>query len=270
MSAPVVSAPTVPQPNYARRGSRPLRVLLHAIGHCWRAWAPVLDRLAANHDAIAVDLPGFGKSAPLHGPSGCRRDHRRRHGILRPARAGPAARGSEQPRRCDRAQARGQWPRLISDRTVAGRILGSVGVQLGIRRACCPPRTTLLPIPLLRASVGPAGLRVLTLGMIVRWPEHLTPERAIGHILARRDCTAFSAVGTRVHGYAFRDSPYVPVTVAWGTNDQILLHRQATRARRRLPGAYHLDLPGCGYAPMSDAPNRLASTILAATKEARA
>jgi pimeloyl-ACP methyl ester carboxylesterase len=127
----------------------------------------------------------------------------------------------------------------------------------------------LLPIPLLRAPVGPAWLRVLTLGMIVRWPEHLTPERAIGHILARRDCTAFSAVGTRVPGYAFRDSPYVPVTVAWSTNDQILLHRQATRARRRLPGAYHVDLPGCGHAPMSDAPNRLASTILAATKEAR-
>jgi hypothetical protein len=37
----------------------------------------------------------------------------------------------------------------------------------------------------------------------------------MGDILALRDCTAFSAVGTRAHGCAFHSSPYVPVTVAW-------------------------------------------------------
>ena len=37
-----------------------------------------------------------------------------------------------------------------------------------------------------------------------------------------------------------------------------------------LPGAYHVDLPGCGHVPMSGVPNRLASTTLATTREARA
>lgn len=65
MNAPVVSAPTVLQLNYARRGSGPPRVLLHGIGHRWRAWDPMLARLAANHDVIAANLPGFGKAPPL-------------------------------------------------------------------------------------------------------------------------------------------------------------------------------------------------------------
>jgi len=65
MNAPVVSAPTVPQLNHARRGSGPPLVLLHGIGHHWRAWDPVLARLAARHDVIAANLPGFGKAPPL-------------------------------------------------------------------------------------------------------------------------------------------------------------------------------------------------------------
>ncbi len=35
-------------------------VLLHGFGHHWQAWMPVIDRLAAERDVIAVDLPGFG------------------------------------------------------------------------------------------------------------------------------------------------------------------------------------------------------------------
>jgi pimeloyl-ACP methyl ester carboxylesterase len=64
MNAPVVSAPTVPQLNYARRRSGSPLALLHGIGHHWRTWDPVLARLTANHDVIAANLPGFGK-APL-------------------------------------------------------------------------------------------------------------------------------------------------------------------------------------------------------------
>nr|BFE86082.1 hypothetical protein GCM10020093_086830 [Planobispora longispora] len=50
---------------FERRGAGPPLVLLHGIGHHWQGWLPVLDRLAAERDVIAVDFPGFGVSPPL-------------------------------------------------------------------------------------------------------------------------------------------------------------------------------------------------------------
>ena len=38
---------------------------MHGIGGTRRIWDPVVAPLAADHEVIAVDLPGFGESAPL-------------------------------------------------------------------------------------------------------------------------------------------------------------------------------------------------------------
>src|SRR3954468_82281 len=53
---------------FSRQGAGPPLVLLHALGSSRAAWDPVVPRLAEHFDVIAVDLPGFGESAPL--PSG--------------------------------------------------------------------------------------------------------------------------------------------------------------------------------------------------------
>ena len=53
-----------------------------------------------------------------------------------------------------------------------------------------------------------------------------------------------------------------PVTVAWGDKDKLLLPRQAERARRAIPQARHVWLPGCGHVPMVDDPEITASAIL--------
>ena len=50
---------------YRRSGAGPPLVLLHPLGSSRRVWDPVLPALAAHHDVIAVDLPGFGDSPPL-------------------------------------------------------------------------------------------------------------------------------------------------------------------------------------------------------------
>ena len=55
----------MPTLTYTRIGSgRPL-VLLHALGLSRSAWDPVVPALSQHFDVIAVDLPGFGASAPL-------------------------------------------------------------------------------------------------------------------------------------------------------------------------------------------------------------
>ena len=50
---------------YQRVGRGEPLVLLHGLGGSGRIWRPVLPFLLAHRDVIAVDLPGFGASAPL-------------------------------------------------------------------------------------------------------------------------------------------------------------------------------------------------------------
>ena len=45
-----------------RTGSGPVLVLLHPLGADRHVWAPVTERLAAEREVIAFDLPGFGES----------------------------------------------------------------------------------------------------------------------------------------------------------------------------------------------------------------
>ena len=58
----------------------------------------------------------------------------------------------------------------------------------------------------------------------------------------------------------------VPVTVAWGTRDALLIPRQAARAQRLLPWATHVALRGCGHVPCHDDPETVAAVILAGSR----
>src|SRR3954466_11724477 len=51
--------------HYVRRGRGEPLVLLHPLGGSMVVWEPILDRLAAERDVIALDMPGFGASAGL-------------------------------------------------------------------------------------------------------------------------------------------------------------------------------------------------------------
>ena len=88
-----------------------------------RGWEPVVPLLAREREVIAVDLPGFGDSPPLHG------DARRSAALAarsgrRGARARAPARGGQLARRRDRARAR---------RAAAGRAASARSRRSGSR-----------------------------------------------------------------------------------------------------------------------------------------
>jgi pimeloyl-ACP methyl ester carboxylesterase len=75
---------------------------------------------------------------------------------------------------------------------------------------------------------------------------------------------AFASALAAFRHYRF-DSPEelrgVPVSVAWGVRDRLLLYgRQAPRARAMLPWARHLTL-GAGHVPFFDDPAAVAEVI---------
>ena len=54
------------------------------------------------------------------------------------------------------------------------------------------------------------------------------------------------------------------MTIAWGDRDLVLPYRQSKRARRVLPQARHVRLPGCGHLPFADDPRTCARLLLEA------
>jgi pimeloyl-ACP methyl ester carboxylesterase len=250
---------------YERRGGGPPLVLLHGIGHHWRAWEPVLDRLAEHHDVVAVDLPGFGRSpvpdkgVPPGMPGAVAAVARffEAFGLNRPHVAGNSLGGA-----------------IALELAAAGEVASATALSPAgfatpweIRRALATLRGHRLgahvPIGVLRAYYRVGVARQLAFGMLVARPALLTQERMLADTLALRRGKAFNAVARGGRRYAFGGPvPTVPVTVAWGTKDRILPYRQAARAARLLPNARHLALDGCGHVPMSDDPDLVAQVIL--------
>ncbi|MEJ3744660.1 alpha/beta fold hydrolase [Actinomycetes bacterium KLBMP 9797] len=252
---------------YERRGSGEPLVLLHGIGHHRHAWRPVLDRLATVHEVIALDLPGFGESpVPATGlPADMAAvvagiaDFLDEIGVHRPHVAGNSL-GGAIALELAAAGVVASATALSPAGFCTGRELRwAIGVLATHRMA------TRLPQPVLRAVLRAKLVRALSYGMISASASQLTPDVVLADALALRNGRAFRAVARAGRGYAFQGAPDVPVTVAWGTRDRVLPYRQAAVARRVLPAARHVDLPGCGHVPMPDNPDLVAKIILDTT-----
>jgi pimeloyl-ACP methyl ester carboxylesterase len=92
----------------------------------------------------------------------------------------------------------------------------------------------------------------------------LPPDVMLRSTHAFLDCPGFDATMTENSRDPFADGNEigVPVTIAWGTRDLILLPRQARRAARALPHARVVPLPGCGHVPFFEDPPLVAQVLL--------
>lgn len=252
---------------YERRGAGQPLVLLHGIGHHWHGWEPVLDRLAAVHDVIAVDLPGFGGSPVL------------------PEGVPPGLPGTVDAVAAFLGQLGVHRPHLAGN-SLGGAValeLGAAGLASSVT-AFSPAGfytpwqrrwagsllnthrlTARAPVPVLRMVIGSRRLRALCFGALIGRPVRLDPERALADAQALAWSKGFRGMARSARGYSFTGSLTVPVTIAWGTRDRVLSPRQAEVARRRLPDARYVELPRCGHVPMNDDPELVASVILATT-----
>jgi pimeloyl-ACP methyl ester carboxylesterase len=262
--------------SHDRRGSGEPLLLIHGIGLHWQVWCPVLHRLgAANFETVAIDVPGFGFSSPLA--------------------------PGEKPTIYALTQAVADFLDELGLREahVVGNSMGGA-IALELARAGRARSVT---------AISPAGLWTpkerrfcqvslqATLQILNRFPKvaHTATSNALGRTLLASQLTgrpwrwpagpmrdAIAAV-TQAQGflgtlgafddYVLRDAKQisdVPVTIAWGTRDRLLIPRQARRARRVMPWANHVWLKGAGHVPMWDDPELLASTIVGGARASRA
>jgi pimeloyl-ACP methyl ester carboxylesterase len=255
---------------YERHGAGEPVVLLHGLGMDLHAWDPVVPLLIGDHEVIAIDLPGFGRSPDW--PAGVRRDLPTATAVLG---AVFTALGVERPH-------------------VVGHSLGGlIGLRLGQARlartvtALAPAgfwntaerryafaimsavrgaARTLPPAAIVRLSETTFGRAALT-GTLYGDPSGSSPEDVVTCLRTLREAVGFNATlrAGRARDLFTGDIAGVPVTIAWGTADRILPARQAKRAKEALPMARLVWLTGCGHVPMNDAPDLVARTILETT-----
>ncbi|MFG2599038.1 alpha/beta fold hydrolase [Streptomyces sp. NPDC048462] len=251
---------------YERTGAGEPLLLLHGIGHHRQAWDPVIPVLAVERDVIAVDLPGFGASpaqpdgvpyglktvAPLLGAF-CEV-----LGLDRPHVAGNSLGGllalelgrMKLVRSVTALSPAGFWTER--ERRYAFGTLRAMRLAAGS-----------MPLPLIeRLSRTQAGRTVLTSTIYAR-PGRRSPEAAVLETLALREATGFDQTLAAGRDVMFTDDvPGLPITIAWGSGDRLLLRRQGIRAKHTVPGARLVRLPGCGHVPMNDDPALVARVIL--------
>jgi pimeloyl-ACP methyl ester carboxylesterase len=253
---------------FTRVGSGPPLVLLHALGLSRRAWDPVIPALAEHFDVLALDLPGFGESAPLP-PQ------------VEPSPAALAASVA------DLLDALGiRSPHLVGN---------SLGGWIALELAHLRPTTSL-------TLLAPAGLwrgntplydlaslratrwvtqhatgllywlvkrrlgRTLVFGQTHGRPSKMSADQARVEVDAMRTCPGFDATLAATVTRRYRAGPPInaPVAVAFGSRDLVLLPWQS-RHLDELPVETHLvTLAGCGHIPMGDNPAAVIALITAA------
>lgn len=253
-----------------RAGSgRPL-LLLHGLGGSWRSWCTILPSLRSHRDVVAVDLPGFGDTPPLPGPTSILSladavtGFLGQHGLF-----GVDVVGSSMGARLALELARRGvvgatvaldpggfwkgWERWFFYRSLWASIRLVRGLQGGMPAIC-----------------GSMTGKTLMFSQFSPTPWALPGDAVLGEMRdyarARRfdELLRSLAYGPEQEG-ALPGSMRAPVVIGWGRNDRVCLPRQAKRAMRLFPDARLHWFNQCGHFPHWDQPEDTVRLILEET-----
>jgi pimeloyl-ACP methyl ester carboxylesterase len=250
-----------PDLNYERAGSGEPVVLLHGIGGELCVWDPVWAALTAERDVIAVDLPGFGRSAAL--PPDRAPTPRALAGVLDTFLVGL---GVDRPHLVGNSL--GGWIALELARAGRARSVtalspaGLWGAPLLARGAPARGRAHVVVRrlrPVLPFLLRSRRVRRLALGHVVADPDRVPYRAALRIVRSYARASAYDATNTAMRQtfFAGAEDIAVPVTLAFGDRDRLV-----RPVRLPIPGARSLILPGCGHIPMWDDPDLVSRLIL--------
>jgi pimeloyl-ACP methyl ester carboxylesterase len=250
--------------NHLRAGGGAPLLLLHSLGGSLVQWSPVLERLAEEREAIALDMPGFGDSPPL--PAG-----------IEPSAANLASAVLEfydslgldgDPHVAGISL--GGWVAIECARQ--GRARSVVGLcpagfwkePLGPRRnsARAAARAMRPILPILRI---PAVRRRVLAGNI-HHPERVPGADAVRLVRGYANASAYVEANRLMRGGVVGDISdiRVPVSLAWAEFDT-LVRRKPLRDGILPKAVRQVELPGCGHVPTWDAPGLVARVVIEGT-----
>jgi pimeloyl-ACP methyl ester carboxylesterase len=252
--------------HHFRVGAGEPLILIHGIGSRWQMWNPVIERLAAEREVVALDLPGFGASPPP--PPGTPAGVRSLTELVGQFLDGL---GLEQPHLAGNSL--GGWISLELAKQRRGRTATALSpggfhndAEALYQRATLwtSRRGARLLAPQVQRLMRSPRMRRAVLGQYMARPERISHGEAAESITALAGAPWFDETLhaiTREH-FSGGAQIHVPVTVAWGARDRLLLPRQARRVRAAIPTARIISLKGCGHVPTFDDPEQVARVLL--------
>lgn len=267
----------------------PTAVYLHGLSGSATNWTDIAALLGSRARGVAVDLPGFGRSAP---PS---------KGRYRPADQAAATiallERLDPPVHLLGNSLGGATALLVADaRPDLVRTLTLVSPAMPDRRPdprrVSDPRLVFAMLPLLGRPARRALLamtprerveQVLQLCFAdpQRVPEHRIVEATEEAVARMADTWVTQALTRSALGlfrlWASRDSLWkvvtrvqAPTLVVWGGRDRVVSSRLAQRTAERLPRGRLLLLPGCGHVAQMEQPETVARAVLGMWEAAEA
>ncbi|MGE3662958.1 MAG: alpha/beta fold hydrolase [Pseudonocardia sp.] len=279
---PVLVRPTgrTPATSSHREGTGTPLVLLHGITATWRVWEPLLPRLTAHHDVLALTLAGHdggatlaeGTAASVNALVDGVEAELDRLGLGAVHLVGNSLGGWVAIELARRGRARSlvlfsPAGAYTSKRRMA-MVTAGIGASLALLARLAPR--------LDRIAQRPAGRRALAFTQVAH-PELLAPD-----VVAD---TARSALAATIAVPLLRvlvdtpldplpaDHPY-PIRLVWAQPDRVIPYAHfGAPMLAKLPGAELIRQPGIGHVPMSDDPalvSRLITEVTTADRATRA
>lgn len=258
--------------SYERIGSGEPLLLVHGTGSSSSAWRPVRSLLGAHHELILVDLPGHGDSElpppgvvpnPI-GYAGLFADMLDTLGFERVHAAGFSV---------------GGWTSLELAKLGRARSVTAFG-PAGLWKPRSPRlseasewltnRATRGFGPLLDLALRNAAARTVLLAQQYGRPWRVPAEDAIEAARTMAHTRGFDDHLKAVNNSRFTAGRAidVPVTIAFGTSERVLMTKASRRREELPPHAHWCELPGCGHVPMWDDPELVTEVILKTTGQA--
>jgi pimeloyl-ACP methyl ester carboxylesterase len=252
---------------YDRFGSGAPLVLIHSLGTDRCVWHPVLDRLAAHRDVIALDMPGFGESEPL------------------PADTEPTPRALADAitaflrEELDIAQ-----PPHVAGNSLGGWVALELGLDAtaasvtaispaGLWPRALPPKPSIArgiaraATPVLAGVLASERGRRLAFGATMAHPERVPPREAIRLVRAYAAAPGYDTVNAAMRAGRFvgLERIRVPLTFGWPDRDRLV-----GRPALLPPRARNVVLVDCGHVPMWDSPEQVTDLLLTGSVDRRA
>lgn len=251
---------------YVRTGAGPAVVLVHGFGSSLYTWKDVMPALAAHHEVVALDLPGFGESErprdlALEDLPGAVLGLMDRLGIERAALVGNSLGGATV------ALAAAAQPARV------GRLvlIDAAGFNLEPRERPGVVRlATSRVAPLLQALPGKRLIVEWSLRQVLHDDSLVTAERVAEYLAPAQRPGTYAAL--RSLGRSLRASTpefehalaavRAPTLVVWGDDDRWIPLADADRFVSAIAGARKVVIADCGHLPQEEKPEELARVLI--------